>query len=255
VLDEVLALLKTAAHVGIMMNDPVGNLWYCYTPLAAYITDTPEQSLLACTSPKASPFTIATHKQFGDSVLHPPRISTHTLLAIRQALEKYSPHNYQAFLRAVKTLHLNGVVKLFWVDWLLSCPSLFLYPEPLHHFHQFSWDHNVKWCAEVITAAEIDFCFSLLQPTVGYCRFEDGISKLKQVTGCNHHSVQCYIVGVIAGNVPCLFVITVCVLQDFHYLVQAPTFSDQSLDRLTDALRLFHDNKDAIIQAGAQDNS
>ena len=253
-LDEVLAPLKTATCVGIMMSDPVGNLWYCYTPLAAYIADTPELSLLACMSPKASPFTTATHKQFGDLVLYPPCIGAHTLSAIRQASEKCSPHDYQAFLRAVKVLHLNGVVVPFWVDWPLSCPSQFFHPESLHHFYQFCWDHNVKWCVEVVTAAEIDFRFSLLQPTVGYHGFKDGISKLKQVTGCNHCSVQRYIVGVIAGAVPHQFLVAVRALQDFRYLAQAPTFSDRSLDRLTDTLRSFHDNKDAIVQAGARDD-
>ena len=78
-LDEVLAPLKTAACVGVMMNDPVGNLWYCYTPLVAYITDTPELSLVACTSPKASPFMTATSTHFGDTVLHPPCTGPHTL--------------------------------------------------------------------------------------------------------------------------------------------------------------------------------
>lgn len=29
--------LKTAAHIGRMMSDPVGNLQHCFTPLAAYI--------------------------------------------------------------------------------------------------------------------------------------------------------------------------------------------------------------------------
>ena len=253
-LDEVLALLKTAACVGVMMNDPVGNLQYCYTPLAAYIADTPELSLVACTSPKASPFTTATSTHFGDTVLRPPRTGPHTLSAIHQALEKCSPHDYQAFLRIVKALHLNGIFEPFWVDWLMSCPSQFLHSESLHHFHQFCWDHDVKWCIQVVTAAKIDFRFSLLQPVVGYCGFEDGISKLKQVTGRDHRSIQRYIIGVIAGAVPRQFLIAVHALQDFHYLAQAPIFSNQSLNRLADTLQLFHDNKDAIVQAGGRDN-
>ncbi|KAI6023291.1 hypothetical protein EDC04DRAFT_2606791 [Pisolithus marmoratus] len=42
-----------AAHIRIMMNNPVSNLQYCYTSLAAYTADTLEQSILACTNPKA----------------------------------------------------------------------------------------------------------------------------------------------------------------------------------------------------------
>ena len=71
-LDFVLNPLKVAAAVGIMMNDPVGNLQYCFTPLVAYIADTLEQTLLSGTSPKASPVSTATYKEFGDPYPHPP---------------------------------------------------------------------------------------------------------------------------------------------------------------------------------------
>ncbi|KAI5986736.1 hypothetical protein EDC04DRAFT_2531515, partial [Pisolithus marmoratus] len=69
-LDIVLSPLKTAASVGIMMSDPSGNLCYCFMPLAAWITDTPEESLLAGTSMKASPVTTATAQEFGDAYRH-----------------------------------------------------------------------------------------------------------------------------------------------------------------------------------------
>ena len=69
-LNVVLAPLKTAAQVGIMMNDPAGNLRYCYTLLASWIADTPEESLLAATGRKASPVTTTTAKSFGDAVTH-----------------------------------------------------------------------------------------------------------------------------------------------------------------------------------------
>ena len=70
-LDLVLNPLKIAATVGIMMSDPVSNLRYCFTPLVAYIADTPEQSLLAGISPKALPVSTATYKEFGNPVPHP----------------------------------------------------------------------------------------------------------------------------------------------------------------------------------------
>ena len=71
-LDFVLRPLKIAASIGIMMSDPINSLHYCFTPLVAYIADTPEQCLLLCVSPKASPVSMATHKEFRDSSLHPP---------------------------------------------------------------------------------------------------------------------------------------------------------------------------------------
>ena len=254
-LNKVLEPLKMAACVGYMMSDPVRNLCYCYTPLAGYIVDTPEQTLLACMGPKASPFTTATSKRFGEPVFHAPCTGSHTICAIQRASEQCSPKDWKAFLKFAKALALNGVVKPFWDRWPLSCPSIFLHIETLHHFHRFAWDHDVKWCIEVVTPAELDFWFSLLQTPVGYCAFDDGISKLKQVTGCDHCAVQWYIVGVIAGVVPPQFLITIHALLDFHYLTQAPVFSDQSLDRLTEALQVFHDNKDTVIQASGQKES
>ncbi|KIK28762.1 hypothetical protein PISMIDRAFT_90649 [Pisolithus microcarpus 441] len=75
-LDLVLKPLKIAATVGVMMNDPCGNVRYCFTPLVGYIADTPEQSLLACMSPRVSPMSTATHREFGDNMCHPPRTGT-----------------------------------------------------------------------------------------------------------------------------------------------------------------------------------
>jgi len=211
-LNEVLESLKVATCVGIMMNDPAGNVWYCYTPLAAYIADTPELCLVVCMSPKGSPFMTAMSKHFGDPILHPPCTRSHTLGAINEALEKCSPLDYKGFLKIARALCLNGVIEPFLLDWPLSCPSLFLHPEMLHHFSRFSWDHDIKWCVEVTTVSEIDFCFSLLQPAIGYRTFKDGISKLKEVIRHDHRSIQCYIVGIIAGRVPHCFLIAIRML-------------------------------------------
>ena len=144
----VLELLKTTARVRIMMNDPVGNLQYCFTPLAAYIADTPELSLMACTNLKASPFTTVTSKHFGDTFPHPPQTGLHTLAIIRHACDDCRPNDYAAFLKIIRKLYLNGVIEPFWKDWPLSCPLHFFHPEFLHHFLCFSWDHNIKWCID-----------------------------------------------------------------------------------------------------------
>jgi len=79
----------------------------------------------------------------------------------------------------------------------------------LHHFHRLFWDHDLQWCLVVVGPDEIDFRISLIQVAVGYCSFEEGISKLKQVTGRNHRAVQRYIIGVIAGAVPPKFLVAI----------------------------------------------
>lgn len=251
-LDLILRPLKIAASVGVMMNDPVGNLRYCYTPLVAWIADTPEQSLIAGTGPKVSSMTTAKSKNFGDPFRHAPRTGSVTLAAIRVAYAEHDPPDYKDFLKSVKSLGLNGVLSPFWQDWVLSDPASFLHTEPLHHFHRFCWDHDTPWCIAVVGAQEIDFRFSLIQTTVGYRSFEDGISKLKQVTGRDHRAVQRYLVGVIAGAVPVRFLIAVRALTEFRYLAQAQCFTDDTLLKVSKALQDFHDHKDAVVRAGGR---
>ena len=70
-----------------------------------------------------------------------------------------------------------------------------------------SWDHNVKWCIIVTGTAELDFHFSIIQTLMGYQAFNKGVSKLKQVTGREHHAVQHYIIALNALNIlACLVV-------------------------------------------------
>ena len=79
----------------------------------------------------------------------------------------------------------------------------------------------------------------------------DGISKLKQVTGCDHRSIQRYILCTVAGAAPPRFLAAVHALLDFRYLAQMPVFDEQALTKLDAALALFHSHKDAILAAGA----
>ncbi|KAI6019708.1 hypothetical protein F5J12DRAFT_904126 [Pisolithus orientalis] len=115
---------------------------------------------------------------------------------------KVHPTNIQVFFHKAQHFHLSRVSDPFWRDILLSCPSTFITLEPLHHLHKEFWDHDMKWCINVVGEAKINFCFSVLQPTVGFHHFKGGVAKLKQVTGHVHHDVQCYIVSVIAGAAP-----------------------------------------------------
>lgn len=155
-LNFVLKPLKVAATVRVMMSDPIGNLHYCFTPLIAYIADTPEQCLLAGVSPKASLVSTATYKEFGDVDPHPPRTAGKTLDEIEWACTVDSS-NFKEFLKACRCLFLNRVHKPFWCNWPLSDPSIFLPPEVLHMFHRLFWDHDLQWCIFVVGLEELDY--------------------------------------------------------------------------------------------------
>lgn len=110
------------------------------------------------------------------------------------------PDNVTDYMKAASSHRLNGVDLPFWKDWCMADPATFLNPEPLHHLHKFFWDHESQWCMNVLTKAEIDFRFSVLQPRIGFHHFKEGISKLKQVGGQVHRDVQQYMIPVISGG-------------------------------------------------------
>ena len=109
-LNVVLSPLKVATEVGVMMSDPIGNLQYCFTSLTSWIADTPEESLISPTDPKALPVTITVSKNFGDPHPHPSHTVEKTLLVIRSACSKSPPKDYKNFLKVIKLLGLNGIV-------------------------------------------------------------------------------------------------------------------------------------------------
>ena len=249
-LDFILDPLKKVATWGKMMSDPYGSLCFCYTSLAGYIVDTPEAAMLAGVAGKTSPVTIASHKQFGDPFRHPPRTSSKTLSQLLMIKNRVDPNNdIKAYLTEAKKFRLNGVDKPFWRDWPLAEPSLFLTPEPLHHFNKEFYDHDLKWCIRMLGQQEIDFRFSVLQPHIGFRHFSGGISKLKQVTGREHRNIQRYLVAVISGAAPRDFLIAIRAKMDFRYLAQAPEVDDIMCAKMEAALKEFHDHKSAILEA------
>ncbi|KAM6504101.1 hypothetical protein JOM56_001044 [Amanita muscaria] len=211
-LDFVLQPLKKAAEFGIMMSDPL------------------------------------------DAIRHRPRTASKMLrrLATIENSKNVDPWDLVSYIREAKVYRLNGVHRPFWRDWPLSEPSKFFTPESLHHWHKMFWDHDARWCIRAVGPAEIDFRFSILHPHTGFRQFQEGISKLKQVTGREHRDIQRYIVAVIADAVPKDFLIAIRALADFRYLAQAPEISDQVCIEIDEALQEFHEHKDAIIAAGAR---
>jgi hypothetical protein len=167
-LDFILGPLKAAAKVGIMLSDSLGWRWFCFTPLAAYIVNTPEFTLVAGVTGKTSLVTMALYKQFGDNFRHEPCTASTTITQLLVVEAKADPWDLATYFRVASVFHLNGVHRPFLTDWPMSDPSIFLTPEPLHHWHKAFWDHDARWCINVAGAAELDFCFSVLHQHVGF---------------------------------------------------------------------------------------
>lgn len=259
-LDIITHPLKLAARAGRMMADPLGYSRFCFTALASYIVDTPEATMIACVAGKTSHLTMADYRTFGDPARHESRTASTTLAQLAALATETNPLDLSTYLPAAKARRLNGVHLPFWRNWylesptrkLLSDPSQFLTPEPLHHWHKQFWDHDAKWAIRAVGADEFDFRFATIQPVTGFKYFKDGVSKLKQVTGRAHRDVERYIVCVIAGKAPPPVVIAIRALMDFRYLAQSRTLDDNQLSQITASLQLFHNYKQSILDAGAR---
>ena len=251
-LDIVLDPLKAASRLGVMLSDPLGNLRWCFTPLASFIVDTPEAQLISCVGGKTSPVTMANYQQFGDGFRHPSQTGSITLSTINK-IRGSANAKLETYEKAAKSYRLNGVQLPFWRDWTLSSdPSSFLTSEPLHHWHKQFWDHDTKWCIYMLGGAGIDFRFSVLYNRSGYRHFKEGISGLKQVTGREQRDIQRYIIVVIADAVPPQFLVAIRALLDFRYFAQSSVINERVCQNITDALSLFHQHKGAILDAGAR---
>ena len=163
-IDYMVKPLKKAAEIRIMMSDPLGWCRYCFTPLVGAIIDTPKALLYAGVGGKTSPVTMANYKQFGDAFQHEPQMASTTLAQLMEIESRADPWDLASYLPEAKQFRLNGMHHPFWRDWPLAEPSLFLTPEPLHHWHKMFWDHDAKWCIRAVGATEINFQFSVLQP-------------------------------------------------------------------------------------------
>ena len=136
-MDIVCGSLKTVAARGAYMADPAGLQRYCFTPLAGYIADLPEQLMIACVAQSVSPVTLTTKSQFSDATPCPPRSGLHTLQQIHRLTQHINPWKVREFLEAAKELGLSGVHLPFWRDWRFADPVIFLTPEILHTLHKF----------------------------------------------------------------------------------------------------------------------
>jgi hypothetical protein len=115
-IDIVCAPLKTAAAIGRQMSISTGHRLDCYTPLVAYIVDTPEAADIACVMGKTSHVTLASHKSFGDGFRHPERTGAHTWAQIAQVNSMVDPWDIFQYQAESKKLRLSGVHLPFWRD-------------------------------------------------------------------------------------------------------------------------------------------
>ncbi|KAG1866444.1 hypothetical protein C8R48DRAFT_600483 [Suillus tomentosus] len=244
--------LKIATRDGCVMSDPRGDLRMIHTPLVAWIADYPEQLLISCTASKRSPISLAVSAQFGDPLPHSPQTRIHTLDAIERACTISDPCDIASFYKTCQSLHLNGVVEPYWMDWGDACPSRFLTPDALHQWHKFFFDHTITWAVNMMGGAQLDRRLSVLQPRVGVHHWANGVSALKQLTGREHRDLEKLLPAVIVGAVPNDVACALRAITEFIFQAQNLFLYEETLHSLTEALCEFHHYKASIIAAGGR---
>ncbi|KAH9034171.1 hypothetical protein EDB84DRAFT_1669337 [Lactarius hengduanensis] len=251
-MDKAFVRCKDAAVTGYHMADPCGRSRLSFPLLAAWIADLPEQHLISAMAKSTSPLSCAVTNQFGDAFPHPPRHGQETIKLIQDLTSRVDPWMLGVFQDKAKELNLSGVHLPFWRDWYMADPYHFLVPEILHTCHKFFYDHPLQWCINAIGALEFDSRFKSLHPRVGFRHFGNGVTHVKQMTGREHRDIQRSIVAVIAGAVPPRFLCAIRALVDFIYQVQSPLLTESAISKFVDVLQKFHNEREAIITAGAR---
>ncbi|KIJ64110.1 hypothetical protein HYDPIDRAFT_91168 [Hydnomerulius pinastri MD-312] len=162
------------------------------------------------------------------------------------------PWDLDKYQTAAKERGLLGVHHPFWRDWALSDPALFLVPELLHTCHRFFFDHPLKWCKEALGKNELDAHYRSQHKHIGIRHFQGGVSHVNQMTGREYREIQRTIVPTIAGAVSPGFIRAIRALIDFIYQAQSPVHTERSILEMDRALKRFHSQKQAIIDAEAR---
>ena len=135
-LDIICRPLKEAAAHGALMNDSLGRIRLCFTPIITYIIDMPEATVIAGVGGKTSHLTLASHKHFCNKFQCPTRLAILTLSQLEFLTQELNPWDLKPYVKQCKTRYrLNGVHLPYWCDWMLPDgavmePSQFLTPNP-----------------------------------------------------------------------------------------------------------------------------
>ncbi|KAI6152665.1 hypothetical protein BKA82DRAFT_3973610 [Pisolithus tinctorius] len=260
---EMHLLFLTIANINSEVRmKATAHAWACiaYTPIPEFLTHPKFHSILEahvwhrCTYDERTVMTRCI-----DMVCANLKVAAHNGMFMADALnntryltgEHIDPWKIQEFQVAAKKHHLSGIQLPFWRDWQFSNPVIFLVGEILHSCHKWFFDHVLKWCKWVLGDDELDARYRCHHKYIGTCHFT-GVSRVKQMTGCEHQDIQHTIIATIAGVAGPDFVRAIHTIVDFIYRAQAPMFTTSSIQEMETCLEDFHLYKQAILDAGAQ---
>ncbi|KAK0243557.1 hypothetical protein EDD85DRAFT_919323 [Armillaria nabsnona] len=233
--------LIEAGRNGIEMLCADGQTRRIYPILAAYIADYPEQCLIGCCMENQCPKCQANSDELGDPACSPMRDPKEMVQILKQASDGLCPEEFTDW----------GLCPInpFWVD-LPHCNIFQCFtPDVLHQLHKGTFkDHMVKWATAAINQkSEVDHRFQAMTHHLSLRHFKKGISLISQWTGNEYKNMEKVFLSVIAGVAD--EEVTWCIrgVLDFIYYAHYEEHTTESLKKLEDSWRTFHDHKHVLV--------
>ncbi|KAH9900748.1 hypothetical protein C8Q73DRAFT_636509 [Cubamyces lactineus] len=245
---KILDPLVTAGKTGIPMTCADGHIRCIYPILAAYVTDHPEQCLIACCQENRCPRCVIPRKQRGDRKEFPLRDHGKTADMLRRAGEGDPPMSYTV-------QGLWPVYQPFWAD--LPHTDIFacIAPDILHQLHKgVIKDHLLVWCQKIVGKKTLDERLAALSKCHGLRHFQRGISVISQWTGSKVKELEKVLLSLLVRQVEPSALKAIRALLDFTYYAQYEVHSDETLARMQKALNTFHRHKRALIALGVREH-
>ncbi|KAI5987996.1 hypothetical protein EDC04DRAFT_2873305 [Pisolithus marmoratus] len=213
-------LIDPSCHSKEMVLHPI---------LAAYVTDFPEQCLVACNKESQHPCCLVESDKCSDLEECAWQSMTDTLKTLQ-----HKQRNKQ--LRKFDMEGLHAVYRPFWKDLPFSDIFTCITPDILHQLHKGIFhNHLLQWCMNLMGEREIDAHFQAIScyPTLHH--FKKGISTISQWTGTEHKEMQCVFMGLLSGTV-----------EDEVLLFQQ--HMDTTLEAMQESLKTFHSYKHVLVE-------
>ncbi|KAJ7749094.1 hypothetical protein DFH07DRAFT_1035450 [Mycena maculata] len=210
--------LKVAGRDNVKMDCADGFVRMIFPILSTYITDYPEQCLVACCRENSCPRCLVHPAKRGNPVNSTLQDPDETLRVLSNRSKGEFPVEFvDQNLRPINP---------FWADFphcnIFSCMT----PDILHKLHNGAFgDHIVKWSTAAVEGKD------------------DEIDHRFRWTGNEHKNMEKVFLGILVKATDPAVQRAVCGILDFIYYTHFEIHCDESLAKLDAAWQAFHSNK------------
>ncbi|KAJ7935003.1 hypothetical protein B0H13DRAFT_1854710 [Mycena leptocephala] len=172
------APLQTAGIMGIPITSGDGKLRRGHPIVACYISDYPEQLLVACVKTGLCPTGQVDHESLGDG---DQKCAPRDLAKVLEALETLDAGG-TVYTQSCTDAGIKPVVHPFWEKFPYTNIFLSITSDVLHQLYQGIIKHLIEWLKECLGEVELDARCRRLPPNHNIRLFMKGISHLNRVT-------------------------------------------------------------------------